>query len=262
MAETGYFRAAGLKDSGVDAARKSRALVDLAVGYGLILAAIWTPNPWRDVLCFGTLGWVVLSTWNSFAGWRATGISRDGFLRSVWLVGVALALVVAAVLLASKVHTLHAPHGAILLVESFWGYVLWSFLQQFMLQGLFLARLLQLLPNRRLAVLSAASLFALAHLPNPLLTAMTLVWGVVSCMIFLRYRNLYTVGIVHAVLGVCVAVTVPGAMQHDMRVGLGYLHYRPHGQPYDHELRDQRDPREDGMAADVRVSGVAAARRY
>jgi hypothetical protein len=259
MAETGYFGVAGLKPERVDAVQRTRALVDLALGYGLILAAIWTPNPWRYVLCFGTLGWVVLSTWNFFAGWRAAGISRSGFLRSVWVVGVALALVAAAVLLASKVHTLHAPHGARLLVESFWGYALWSFLQQFMLQGLFLARLLQLLPDRRLAVLSAASLFALAHLPNPLLTGMTLVWGVVSCMIFLRYRNLYTVGIVHAVLGICVAVTVPGAMQHDMRVGLGYLHYRTHDQPYDHEHRDQR---EDGMAGDVRVSEVGSARRY
>jgi hypothetical protein len=260
MAETGYFGAAGVKDRGMAAAQRSRALVDLALGYGLILAAIWTPNPWRDLLCFGTLGWVVLSTWNSFAGWRAAGISRSGFVRSVWLVGLAGAMASAAVLLASREHTLHAPHGALLFVESFWGYALWSFLQQFILQGLFLARLLQLLPDRRLAVLSAASLFALAHLPNPLLTAMTLVWGVVSCMIFLRYRNLYTVGIVHAVLGVCVAVTVPRAMQHDMRVGLGY--YRPHGQPYDHEHRDPWDQREDGMAADVRVSGVASVRRY
>jgi hypothetical protein len=259
MAETGYFGATEVTGRGVAAARKSRALVDLALGYGLILATIWTPSPWRYVLCFVTVGWVVLSTWNSFVGWRAAGISRSGFLRSVWVVGVALVLVAVAVLLASKVHTLHAPHGARLLVESFWGYALWSFLQQFMLQGLFLARLLQLLPDRRLAVLSAASLFALAHLPNPLLTAMTLVWGVVSCMIFLRYRNLYTVGIAHAVLGVCVAVTVPGAMQHDMRVGLGYLHYRPHGQPYDHEHRDQK---EDGMAANARVGGVASVRRY
>jgi membrane protease YdiL (CAAX protease family) len=133
----------------------------------------------------------------------------------------------------------------LLLVQRFWGYVLWSFLQQFMLQALFLRRLLQLLTDKRLAVLAAASLFALAHLPNPLLTAMTLVWGVVSCMIFLRYRNLYTLGILHAVLGICVAVTVPGSMQHDMRVGLGYLHYQPHG-------RDHRDPGNHVMSADAR----------
>jgi hypothetical protein len=259
MAETGYFGVAGLKPNRVDAVQRSRALVDLALGYGLILAAIWTPNPWRDVLCFGTLVWVVLSTWNSFAGWRAAGIGRGGFLRSAWLVGVAVALGSAAVLLASREHTLHAPHGALLFVEGFWGYALWSFLQQFMLQGLFLARLSQLLPDRRLAVLGAASLFAVAHLPNPLLTGMTLVWGVVSCMIFLRYRNLYTVGIVHAVLGICVAVTVPGAMQHDMRVGLGYLRYQPHDQPYDPERGDER---EHVMSADARVGGVASARRY
>src|ERR1700760_4646300 len=112
MKETGYLGGAGLKPERVDAVQRSRALVDLALGYGLILATIWTPSPWRYVLCFVTVGWVVLSTWNSFAGWRAAGISRSGFLRSVWVVGVALVLVAAAVLLASKVHTLHAPHGA------------------------------------------------------------------------------------------------------------------------------------------------------
>jgi hypothetical protein len=181
------------------------------------------------MFCFLTLGWIVLSAWNSFAGWRLAGVRTGGFLRSLWFVGVAVSLAAAAVLLASEMHTLHAPHGMLLLVESFWGYALWSFLQQFMLQCLFLRRLLQVLPDKRLAVVAAACLFALAHLPNPLLTAMTLVWGVVSCMVFLRYRNLYTVGIVHAVLGICVAVTVPGPMQHGMRVGLGYRHYQPQG---------------------------------
>jgi hypothetical protein len=152
-------------------------------------------------------------------------------------------------------HTLHAPRGRLLLVQRFWNYALWSVLQQFMLQVLFLARLLRLLPDRRLAVLGAASLFAVAHLPNPMLTALTLVWGVLSCMIFLRYRNLYTVGIIHAVLGFCIAVTVPGAVQHDMRVGRGYLHYRPHD-------KDRDDRSTHVVSAGARVSGVAPARRY
>jgi hypothetical protein len=256
MAESGYLGGGGAAARGVGGARKSRALVDLGVGYGLILAAIWTPEPWREVLCLGTLGWIVLSTWNSFAGWRATGIGRDGFLGSMWLIGVALGVTATAVLLAIRMHTLHAPHGVLLLVESFWGYALWSFLQQFMLQGLFLARLMQVVSDRRLAVLGAASLFALAHLPNPILTALTLVWGVASCMIFLRYRNLYTVGIVHAVLGICVAVTVPGAVQHDMRVGLGYLRYQRHD-------GERRNLGERVMSADARVvGGVVAERQY
>ena len=226
ISESGYVEAVAEREV---ARSGGRTLADLGLGYGLILAAIWTPNPWREAFCFLTLGWIVLSTWSSFAGWRATGVRREGLLRSLWTVGVALLVAGAAVLVAKRVHTLHLPHGALLLVQSFWGYALWSFLQQFMLQDLFLKRLTLLLPDRRVAVLVAAGLFALAHLPNPVLTVMTLVWGVVSCMIFLRYRNLFTVGLVHAILGICVAVTVPGAMQHDMRVGLGYRHYQPHG---------------------------------
>lgn len=206
---------------------KGRALVELGVGYGLILAAIWTPNPWREVLYFVTLGWVGLSSWSSFVGWAATGLRLEGLLRSLWLVGVTFGLVGAALLLASGMHTLHAPHGSLLLVRSFWGYALWSFLQQFLLQDFLLRRLMRVLRHRWAAVSVAASLFALAHLPNPLLTVMTLVWGVIACMIFLRYRNLFTVGMIHAALGICIAVTVPGAIQHDMQVGLGYLHYRP-----------------------------------
>lgn len=226
ISETGYL---GVVVDREASRRGGRTVADLALGYGLILGAIWTPNPWREALCFLTLGWIVLSTWNSFSGWAATGVRREGFFQSVWVVGVALLAAAVALLLANRAHTLHIPHGAVLLVQSFWGYALWSFLQQFMLQDLFLGRLRHLLPDRRVAVLVAASLFAVAHLPNPILTAMTLVWGVLSCMIFLRYRNLFTVGMAHAILGICVAVTVPGAMQHDMRVGLGYLHYQPHG---------------------------------
>ena len=48
-------------------------------------------------------------------------------------------------------------------------------------------------------------------------------------MVFLHYRNLFTLGIAHAILGVCVAISVPATVQHNMRVGLGYLKYRPHG---------------------------------
>jgi hypothetical protein len=32
----------------------------------------------------------------------------------------------------------------------------------------------------------------------------------------------------HAILGITVAMTVPGTVDHNMRVGLGYLRYSPH----------------------------------
>jgi hypothetical protein len=34
----------------------------------------------------------------------------------------------------------------------------------------------------------------------------------------------------HAILGITVAITIPGPADHNMRVGLGYLRYNPHRQ--------------------------------
>jgi hypothetical protein len=42
---------------------------------------------------------------------------------------------------------------------------------------------------------------------------------------FRRYRSIYPIGIVHAVLGLTVAVTMPDSILHNMRVGIGYLRY-------------------------------------
>jgi len=92
--------------------------------------------------------------------------------------------------------------------------------------GFFFMRLLRLLESRKKAVLVTAGLFTLAHLPNPVLMPLVFVWGLIASAVFLRWRNLYTLGMAHAILGICIAVTVPGRIDHNMRVGLGYLQYR------------------------------------
>jgi membrane protease YdiL (CAAX protease family) len=114
---------------------------------------------------------------------------------------------------------------------TFGGYTVWSFVQQFLLQGYFLYRLLRLLPRPEWAVLVAAGIFSAAHLPNPILTPITLIWGLTACIVFLRYRNVYPLAAAHAILGITVAITIPGPMMHNMRVGLGYLTYHTH-QPH------------------------------
>ena len=100
-------------------------------------------------------------------------------------------------------------------------------MQQFLLQSYFLLRFLRLLPGKTAPILAATGIFALAHLPNPILTPITLVWGAIACVLFLRYRNIYTLGLAHGIMGLCVAVTVPNSLHHHMRVGLGYLRYHP-----------------------------------
>jgi Type II CAAX prenyl endopeptidase Rce1-like len=76
-------------------------------------------------------------------------------------------------------------------------------------------------------VSTAAILFASAHIPNPVLMVGTLLWGVAACILFIRYRDLYSLGLAHCLLGISIAVTVPAHIHHGMRVGLGYRQYRP-----------------------------------
>lgn len=217
---------------------RRRDFLELWVGYGLILLAIWTPRPWQFWLDWAALAFVVLATVLSFDGWTANGLRERGFLPSLWVVGAALALAVTAVLIAVGLHTLHVPHSPALLVHRYWDYTIWAVFQQFLLLDFFLKRLLRLLPSTWIAVLATAGLFALAHVPNPVLMPVTLVWGAVACALFLRYRNVYTLGMAHAIFGICIAVTVPGQVDHNMRVGLGYLTYRPHAHRNRH--RNQR----------------------
>lgn len=211
------------------ALQKQRAawdLSELAIGYALILAVIWTPRPLQRWLYWIAVAWFVFSIVRSFSGWKSFGCCVAGFWRSAWIVGLALVLAGSAVMVASSLHTLHRPIGFAQWVMAFGGYTVWSLAQQFLLQGYFLARLVRLLPNAKLAAVTAASIFAIAHLPNPILTVLTLVWGLAACLVFLKARNLWPLAMAHAIFGISLAITIPAATLHNMRVGLGYLRYR------------------------------------
>jgi membrane protease YdiL (CAAX protease family) len=81
--------------------------------------------------------------------------------------------------------------------------------------------------NKLKSAAMATGLFAAAHLPNPLLVAATLAIGFCFTQIFRRYRDIYTLGIAHGLLGLALACSLPNDVHRHMRVGLGYLLYRP-----------------------------------
>jgi hypothetical protein len=204
-------------------------LVEFGVGYGLILATIWTVHPWQREFYWAAIAWIVVTTCMHRPTWKALGLGWPGLLRSAWVVAAAALLAVLAVYTADRMHLLHRMHSPRALLTHFWGYMIWSVMQQFVLQIYFLVRLMRLLPGKVAPVIAAAGVFAVAHLPNPVLAPVTMVWGIVACALFLRYRNIYTLGLAHGILGVCVAVIVPDSIQHHMRVGIGYYRYHaPH----------------------------------
>ena len=216
---------------------KRRAILELVLGYGLILLVIWTPRPWQRplyilaaivvaaILCFG------------FTTPQSMGLRTANFLRSLWIVAVALLISALSIALAIHFQTLHREHGPIAFFKRYWGYALWSFVQQLLLQDFFFRRLRLLLPSAGLAAFTAAAIFSIAHIPSPVLTTVTFILGLAACLLFLRYRNLYPLAIAHAILGITLAITVPNALIRNMRVGLGYLTY-----PRTHHLhRSHRD---------------------
>jgi hypothetical protein len=212
--------------------QNARPLVELCIGYGLILATIWTPRPYQHWLWWIASTWVVLTTVLSFPGWAAMGFRRGGFVSSLWVVFAAGIVSASAIIVAIHLDTLRRPISARGWVLTFGGYTLWSFVQQFLLQGYFLFRLLRLMPRQEWAAVAAAGIFSAAHLPNPILMPITFVWGLAACFVFLRFRNLFPLAAAHAILGITVAITIPGPVVRNMRVGLGYLRYHaPHPPP-------------------------------
>jgi membrane protease YdiL (CAAX protease family) len=208
--------------------RAARDLAEILIAYGLILAVIWTPRPWQGVLWWVAAAGVVALTWVSFEGFAAMGLRRTNFWRSLWIAGAALLVAGAAMGVAAHFHTLKLPSGPLTFLGTYCAYAIWAGVQQFLLQGFFLLRFLRVISNPWLAALAAALLFALAHVPSAFLVPATFLWGLCACLLFLRYRNLYPLALAHAILGVAVAMTIPGSMDHNMRVGLGYLRYH-HG---------------------------------
>jgi hypothetical protein len=226
----------------------TRNLAELIFGYGLIVGIIWTPEPLQRILSpialVATLLVVVLRRRNRASSGSdphpdsspesaPLGFGLHGLIPSLWILPAAIALAAVSLFIATKIGTLHSLYKADFRHVA--GYLLWTTYQQFLLQDYFMPRVLRLLSSDRLsiklvsseavAVTLTAVLFALAHLPNLVLTAATLVWGAVSCTLFGRYRNLYALGVAQCLLGLCFAVCVPDTLNHHLRVGLGYLHY-------------------------------------
>jgi hypothetical protein len=202
---------------------RTRDLVELILGYGMIVAIIWTPERPQRVLSPIALVLTLLLVVSRRPSRDELGLGWRGFIASIWILPAALALTALSILIAAKLGTLHPLYKADFTHVA--GYVLWTIYQQFLLQDFVMDRLLRLLQSPNAAVTVAGIMFSAAHLPNLSLTAATLVWGVVSCALFQRYRNLWALGLAQGLLGLCFAVCVPDALHHHLRVGLGYLRY-------------------------------------
>jgi membrane protease YdiL (CAAX protease family) len=204
--------------------RNVRDLAEPLLAFAMIMLVLWLPT--REQLIVGPailLAPLALMLWRG-TSLNALGLGWRGFVASLWIFPAAVALTIISVWVARDVGSFHALYKPDL--GHVGGYVLWTLYQQFLLQDYFMPRMTRALSSNT-AIAVTALLFAVAHLPNLWLSLATLVWGVVSCVLFRRYRNLYVLGLAQGLLGLCFAVCLPDALHHHLRVGLGYLQYRP-----------------------------------
>lgn len=201
----------------------TRALLEIALVFALILAAIWTPqgrlNAFFSISAAAcVIGFAVAGPWSSREMGLAQPLAGAG---QILLIGTALCAVIWVAGSALR----FAGAGYPIPWSRSWEYATWALVQQFILQSIFFVRLESVSDSRR-ATFGAASLYAIAHIPSPLLTALSFVGGLIFCELFRRWRNIFPLGIIHAALGLTIAASLPDKWLHHMRVGIGYLSAR------------------------------------
>ncbi|HET6842356.1 MAG TPA: CPBP family intramembrane glutamic endopeptidase [Candidatus Angelobacter sp.] len=207
---------------------KRSAVAEVAVGFVLIEATVWSSRPVQRYWFWAAASWFLLCT--------ILAVRRQGcefhfrlprfeatamlFCAPVFFAGVLLAH-------TGAVNTAHRQFGIVTPLFHASAYLFWAVVQQYLQQAFFFARLEHATANGVLAGFLTASLFALAHIPNPVLTPVTFAGGWFLSELFRRYRSIVPLGILHGLTGMAIALTVPDHLLHHMRVGLSYLTY-PH----------------------------------
>lgn len=190
----------------------------------LLELALWSRGTPQHLFSVAALLWVIATS--VFPGRSASylGLTSRGFKRSRWVISASAVVAAGFVAAGWMLGSLHPAFGVRTHSYTYVAYAIWAVIQQFILQSYLFVRFESLLGSGRKAVLACAILFAIVHIPNPVLTLATFAGGLLFCEAFRRYRNIYTIGIAHALLGIALAVSIPSALHHDMRVGSGFLH--------------------------------------
>jgi membrane protease YdiL (CAAX protease family) len=113
----------------------------------------------------------------------------------------------------------------------------WGTLQQYVLEGFIYRRIRSLMVDEnspakrqrrqiRLSIILTSSLFAFVHLPNPALTILTLVGGLVWSWVYERAPNLFVLGMSHASMSLILITSSPPWLLDSMSIGYKHFLYQ------------------------------------
>jgi hypothetical protein len=209
-----------IQKTGRNSFAQIRRITEVAMVFSLIMAAVWTPQ--GNLNAFFSISAAAFVVGIAVAGDYTTkdmGLTQP--FTGTWQILLS-GLVLCGMIWVLGAAMRFAGAGYAVPWNRSWQYAIWALIQEFILQSIFFVRFESLMGSRR-AMLATASLYAIAHIPSPLLTLLSFAGGIVFCQLFRRFRNLYPIGIIHAALGLTIASSLPDKWLHHMRVGIGYL---------------------------------------
>jgi hypothetical protein len=197
-------------------------LGEAATGFLLIMLYIWklraiAPSSWILILAYLAVSHVARGDCSAYLGFR-WGNLRECLEKMAPALLLLALVMLAGGLLLQTMRPITLERGCLCLVA----YCPWGLVQQYLLNGYIANRLLLVSPARYVPLISA-TVFSGAHLPNLFLMVVTFATGYYSTRLFMRYRNLYFLGLAHGVIGTLIYVVIPDSITHHLVVGPGFF---------------------------------------
>jgi len=188
-----------------------------------ILVYTWVLEPRRVPVAVPAAIVIGAALWSA---WRSGvwGFSRRALVPAS--VAAALFTVPAVLIILATGSALGTLHDRGELASNFGILILWGGAQQFVLHTVVL-REMQRLTSPGRSILLAAFLFAIAHVPNPLLMLMTFIGALGWCAIFQRHPNIVPLAVSHAVATLGLLYAFDDRLTGRLRIGAAFL--RLHG---------------------------------
>lgn len=99
----------------------------------------------------------------------------------------------------------------------------WALFQQYSLNGFINRRAQMAFGKGTKSVALVAIIFAVLHLPNPLLVILTFIGGLVWAAVYQRQPNLFALTLSHSIASLTLALTISPNLLNSLRVGFKYF---------------------------------------
>jgi hypothetical protein len=195
-------------------------VAEVSALFSLMLVYIWEIHEFRVPFVLSILALGLASNAIRGEGYHALGLcwrTVPKCLRALLpgILGIMTILVVTGVFFNTVRHI-----QLKVAVTGFLMYCAWGLFQQYLLNGFLVNRLFEISGGHAgWHAMVAAGVFSAAHAPNWFLMAVTLPAGYFSALIYSRHRNLFVLGLVHALIGSLLYLVIPDWLSHGLYVG-------------------------------------------